>query len=83
MQNAIEMKEIDVLFAMAEIRRVLQASPTSADTERGVHEYWVNWIEPRPGVEVTAEALHRLKRQGEVACQVLEDGGEIWRRVQE
>lgn len=81
MQNARDMKEVDVLFAMAEIRRVLQASPAAADTDCGIHGYWVNWIEPRPDLEVTTEALQRLKKQGEIDCRILEDGGEIWCQI--
>ncbi len=73
------MNTVDVQFAKEGIRRFLEAAPGAADTDRGIHDYWINWEEPRPYVDVTTEALKSLEADGVVESCMLEDGRLVWR----
>ncbi|MDP1966923.1 hypothetical protein [Rhodoferax sp.] len=75
------MNEQEVLYAMLQIRHVLERSPSAADTVQGIHAWWVDWPEPAPHWEVTEAALARLESQGAVERVSVEGGREIWRRA--
>lgn len=73
------MREADILFAMAAIRKTLMHSPHVKDTAKGVHEFWILWEEPRPLISVTVRALERLQSMGEVEVVRQQDGSMVWR----
>ncbi len=74
------MNEAEVHFAMSAIRRFLAAYPAAVDSTEGVHQFWVDWVEPRPDVDVTLQALARLSELGEVRSVRLQSGLNRWRK---
>lgn len=72
------MRSHDVLTAMQQIKLLLERAPDSAETAEGIHNWWIPWDEPAPGVEVTQEALNRLEREG-IVRREKNGHGELWR----
>ena len=64
---------------MRQIKQVFSRSPAAADTAKGIHDWWVGWREPVPGVATTLEALQRLRKAGLVAAVRVEGGQQVWR----
>jgi hypothetical protein len=73
------MKEQEVVFAMRQIARALERSPAIADTARGIHDFWVGWREPVPDLDITKEALERLRHKGVMSLVVCEGGRKLWK----
>lgn len=55
-------------FAEAAIRAHLARQPSAADTLEGIHQWWIDWQGQMESMELTAQALERLKAAGVVEC---------------
>ena len=66
-----------VAQAQQAIRLHLLAHPMAADTDSGIHQWWVSWVVPPP-LSVTQTALQRLQAVGLVQCHY-----GLWRGVGE
>ncbi len=62
------MEQSLVAFAEAAIRAHLARQPSAADTLAGIHRWWIDWQVQMESVELTAQALERLKAAGVVEC---------------
>lgn len=63
------------------LRAYLIARPQAADTVRGIADWWLVGITPRPAVERITDALEILAVEELADKVVLPDGTEIWRAV--
>lgn len=55
-------------FAEAAISAYLARQPSAADTIEGIHQWWIDWQGQIESIELTAQALERLKAAGVVEC---------------
>jgi hypothetical protein len=53
--------------------------PNSADSARGIREWWLVEFDPLPTTEQVVEALELLVEEGSFTRQTLDDGSHIWR----
>jgi hypothetical protein len=56
------------------IRSYLRAHPRAVDTERGIREWWLRDMQPRPSPEEVVAAIGRLVGAGELLEITLPDG---------
>jgi hypothetical protein len=67
-------------FAIRAIEFRLSKSPNSADTIEGIHNYWIDWSEPVPPMQVTQQALEALE-QKKLVEQVMVGERAVWRKA--
>lgn len=53
--------------------------PRSADSARGIRDWWLADFSPRPTIEQVVAALGLLVQEGSFTRQTLDDGSHIWR----
>jgi hypothetical protein len=58
----------------------LTESPNSADTVEGIHNYWINWSEPVPPLQVTQQALEVLEQEKFVELVMVGEKA-VWRKA--
>jgi len=56
----------------------LQAHPQAADTERGIHEWWLRTADRTYTADDVLAAIQRLVATGELAMHQLQDGRVIY-----
>jgi hypothetical protein len=61
------------------LRQYGRGTPSAADSERGIREWWLADLEPPPTPEQVAKALRLLEAEGSYIRRRLEDGSELWR----
>ncbi|SMF02907.1 hypothetical protein SAMN06265365_10643 [Tistlia consotensis] len=62
----------------SEILAYLRMRPSAVDTARGVREWWLARLQPRPVAGEVESALERLARAGLVRCRTNPDGTVLW-----
>jgi hypothetical protein len=67
-------------FAIRAIEFRLTESPNSADTVEGIHNYWINWSEPVPPLQVTQQALEVLEQEKFVELVMVGEKA-VWRKA--
>ena len=74
-------EEKDQIAAVAQrILHYLRIHPEAADTAEGVARWWLGRLKVDGGIELVAEALDRLFREGLVIQSVTRNGNTIYRR---
>ena len=72
--------ESDIQFATDAIRKYLAMRPDSADTIKGIHQWWINWPNnPPDNIQITQSALEILVESGEMESRKI-GSRLIWRR---
>jgi hypothetical protein len=57
----------------------IKAWPDSADSVDGIHQWWIQWLEPAESRAVTLAALEQLEREGVMEVIRLAEL-DLWRR---